>query len=426
MSHRLHDTAAGRRAALAALLLVAAPNSPALSQEISPGALETPPVRNAADFLPARLLESPHHRVRKDVRTDTMLHRFLVDSDLTEPDLGPIEVLGDDFLEAMVRELHAIAELRKIENLGQLKESIGGQSLAETTGVGGKLIKKPVDTIAAVPKGAFLLMSRVGKAMGQLTDKSQPKTNIIRIYFGQDIVHQKLAVSLGVNPYSTNETLQHELNRVARTASIGRTGARIVIPWSLITTLVDEELVEKHVVDIASRPSVDLFDENLKQLKTLEVDRNLARKLLLDEAFDPIQETVMIRALASLGDVEGVDTFITNACDAGDRLDAQTFQRSAELLAQYHQTRKPIEKLTTILGYPVGITGDGTLVTPAYCDYATWNREAIAVVTGLTDFATRELGAKRFVIAMTGVASPRARRELNSRGWELIEQALTQ
>ena len=112
---------------------------------------------------------------------------------------------------------------------------------------------------------------------------------------------------------------------------------------------------------------------------------------------------------------------IETALLAETELEAIAAGRAVRVLAQVHESGQPLVEFVAgehpELGRLLAArTSGGTVVMPGAVDLLTWQPE-LAVPGSLADFAKRELW-------LTGVASERARRELEARGWRVAERVL--
>ncbi len=139
----------------ACLMLSLAIATPGTSQ-----AFELPANRSAAKILPANLLTGPNHRVRDKVVSYGYMHHFTVDSDF-----GVFEVTGDGALRKLVKEIRAIAALKKIAQSKAFIKSVGYAAKAPVR-LAKNLIDDPVDTITGIPEGIFTIFGNVGKSVG--------------------------------------------------------------------------------------------------------------------------------------------------------------------------------------------------------------------------------------------------------------------
>jgi hypothetical protein len=80
------------------------------------------------------------------------------------------------------------------------------------------IVNDPVNSIGNVPKGIMKFMSRAGesvKNIGKKTEPSAAEGSKMQQMIGFSDTKRKVAIKLGVDPYSTNTVLQHELDEIA-------------------------------------------------------------------------------------------------------------------------------------------------------------------------------------------------------------------
>ena len=101
-----------------------------------------------------------------------------------------------------------------------------------------------------------------------------------------------------------------------------------------------------------------------------------------------------------------------------DAAPAKLLRRSAEILAQYQKQAGPLASLEARKSLFVAQSKSGALVVPAAVDYLTWT-EAVDTFS-----AEPVPGAKTREVWLSGQASPKARAELQGRGWVVKERVL--
>jgi hypothetical protein len=86
------------------------------------------------------------------------------------------------------------------------------------------LVNNPVSTISSVPKGIWGFLNRTGEAVKQATEGQEADAAGGNAAENLTLSKTKrdLAIKLGVDPYTTNEVFQKELNKVAWPAFLGK------------------------------------------------------------------------------------------------------------------------------------------------------------------------------------------------------------
>ena len=147
-----------------------------------------------------------------------------------------------------------------------------------------------------------------------------------------------------------------------------------------------------------------------------------ANAFLNNNAISPTTQTLIVAALAQLGNIPGQGEFILQAANSQDEHDALAFQQSVQIMAKLNNTA-PIARITHLNGLTVCQTNDGTVVVPIQWDYVAWTPMAERFITALK---AANLGARAtgYLVALTGVVSPMAGEALTARGIKFSEKQL--
>src|SRR5262245_29813812 len=191
---------------------------PAAAQIAQPSAIpraeaafEELPLLKASDILRPDILAGPHHKVREEVPTYSGANQFTIDSDF-----GVFEADGNEMLLTRINEINAIARLKDVSRTDEFNEAL--RRAAKSPVAAAKAIAKdPGRTIANVPKGLMKFMGRIGedvKGIGQKHEGKDAEGTQLKQVIGFSDAKRKVAISLGVDPYSTNTVLQHELDEI--------------------------------------------------------------------------------------------------------------------------------------------------------------------------------------------------------------------
>src|SRR5207249_7275146 len=173
-------------------------------------AFEELPVLNASEILRPEILAGPHHKVREPVPTYFGANQFTIDSDC-----GVFEANGNEMLVRRINEINAIAQLKEISRTDEYKKALTAAAKSPIAAAK-NIVTDPVNTVANVPKGIMKFMSRAGesvKNIGKKTDSDEGSK--MQQLIGFSNAKRKVAIDLGVDPYSTNTVLQRELDGIA-------------------------------------------------------------------------------------------------------------------------------------------------------------------------------------------------------------------
>jgi hypothetical protein len=389
----------------------------------SPAVYEALPTLNASEILQPQYFQGPNFKVRNAVPTYSGSNRYTIDSDF-----GVFEADGNQMLMRRVTEINAIAQL---ESVSQTKEFTQAAEKAAKVPlqVAQNLINNPVSTLSSVPKGIWGFLNQAGQAVKEATEGRQSTStegNAVANLTGFSKTKRDLAIKLGVDPYSTNEVFQRELNKVAWPAFLGKFtvglgmaavtgGAGAALSAANWTNTLTEALRDKSPTELRLM-NLGLLTNNMG------VDRAVAVAFLNNNAISPTTQTLLVAALAQLGNIPGQAEFIIQATTSQDEHDAIAFQQSVQIMADLNKST-PVVRITHLNGLTICQTKDGTVVVPIQWDYAAW--------TQMTEDFTNALKNRKFTtpasgysVVLTGVASPMTAQALAARGVNLTTKAL--
>ena len=419
---------------------------------------EEPPILSADRLLPDDLLRGPHHRVAEEVSNDGFLNTYTIESDY-----GVFTARGDDLLRVRVQEVAALAALAEVTKSEAFTQAVAAAARRPIEAAA-HVIDQPVETLKGVPSGVGRYFKRtarklkktardVDEFLDERKEKSeaaeaQPATDettaaaagdagaeaaageekstlkktqetaskATKRYLGVGRSMREWAQKVGVDPYTTNETLRRELERVASAAAVGTFGVRLATPGlGAIGTLGEVNNL------VWTTSGADLEVMNVKRLKEIGVGKDEIETLLDNPVWSPSRLTGLVAALHGMGGVQGRGALPSLAAAAESEEEAFFFQRSAELLAVYHREVAPVRQILAGEVWGGGVTDRGTFAMILALDYLAWTEDA---ATALSEAAARfggQPGVERFELWLAGRASPRAREELEKLGWTVEE-----
>jgi hypothetical protein len=371
--------------------------------------------RSPSDVLPADLATGPYHRVLNPIMADGYMLHFTVESTF-----GPFEVTGLGALRKLVRELSAIAELKKIKN----SEAWGKQVKNSATGslqFVGKLITNPVDTVSGLPKGIYKGVENVKTTASSPKDPNQDST--AQVVLLQSGFKREYAASLGVDPYSSNPVLQKELNSVAWAAAAGAwtvTAATMPIGGTAGAVLTGTKLGDTVGDYLKSEAPADLRRRNEKRLTDIGVRQDLITRYLDHKAFTPRHDTIMAEALARLGTVAGRDAFLETALLAEDEADANFIVATAQLMRGYHETVSPLVDIQQLSGVTLARARSGVTLVAFPLDYGVWTQRAEQVTDEMKTKYAAPTG--KFDLWVMGRVSAQAKQHLARKNIAVTEE----
>ena len=421
MVTRLEPRNHGRAAVLtiAAVFLLLAGFGPGLHGMSALGqtAFDSPEVRATADVVPPALLRGPHYQLGPTVRTFAFMNQYSVTSDY-----GPFTASSDARLRRLIREIAAIAELQKIHQ---------SDAFAKATVEAGKgvvqgaqhLIEDPVATIGAVPEAVFSVFGRVSEA-AKRGGRSKYEDGVAQNLLAVSSFKRDYAKKFDVDVYSTNEVLQKELNSVAWASAAGNltlSAASMVTGAAVLQAASGLRTLEQAKDLVNALPATELSKRNREALRQMRVPDPIANRFLENHLLSPRHQTVIVEAMKALGGVAGRSAFIQYAARADSEDAALLFQQMAELLADYHRSVAPVQRLDIYLNVPVAYTGQGSAVVLLPIDRLLWTERTSGIAAGLTQTSPKPQPVRKVEVWLTGGASDRAHEGLQQLGITLVE-----
>ena len=395
-------------------------NSPASSGSPAPLENAFEPVGRVETkmFIPEDLLKGRLHTVGQQAENDGLLNTyFLYSRDEV------FEVTTGIALRTRIRELYAIDKLRGMSKTDEFAKAMANAGKQKIDGVVG-LVKDPLGTVKRVPLGASRFFGRIGEGLKH--GKSDGESNVLQSITGVQKAKAALAAKLGVSPYSANQELQEQLTNAARAMAGGglvvsaATAAVGGAAGNVISALNVNQNLQQTLVNSTAE---DLRIINRKKLLALGVTRENADEFLMHPWYSPWHETIITDALATIG--LDPSRFLEKACQALTEQDANYFQRLAQVLVRYHQTKTPLSSIRIEGGIVSAMDSNGTLVLPLSCDYAIWNENAAGRVEDFSQLAQGRSEIKGLALWVDGKVSDRATEELKNRKIDLASDVLT-
>src|ERR1041385_2188297 len=271
------------------------------------------PELKASEILKPELLKGPHHVVRDAVPTASGMNQFTIDSDF-----GVFEADGNEMLLQRVKEIDAIARLREVSRTDEFKKSLVAAAKSPLNSAK-NIARDPAQAISNVPKGIMKFMGRakesvknVGKGGGEdELDRSRMKDAM-----GYSDKKRKIALEMGIDPYTTNAVLQKQLDdlawaswaggfsfSVATLPISGAGGAALTV--TNVNSTVDDLLHEKS--------PAELEQINRTTLRAMGASASDVERVLHGGAFTPTKSTTFAVNLKSLKGVDRKSTRLNSS-----------------------------------------------------------------------------------------------------------------
>jgi hypothetical protein len=401
------------------VLLLLAPFSLFGQSGSAPTNTEEPPTLSAKEILKPDFLAGDGFTVNDEVPTSTGRNRYLIVSEY-----GEFEADGNIMLERRIKEVAAIRKLKEVSRTDQYKKALRAATASPLV-VAKDVVTNPVGTITGVPKGLFKFVNRAGQSMKERTQgrqRSQYEDSNAANLVGFSKAKRIVAIQLGVDPYSSNATLQRELNGIAWATFAGKMtftvatmpvggAAGLGLTAAGVTNTLNKTLLDQAPAELRLR--------NLKAMLAMGCDRAAANRFNNSTAFSPSVQTAIVMNLETLNGVTNRAAFVDLAgSEATDEGDALFYFGTSRVMAELH-AKKPFARLQQVGRIPVAVQKDGRAVVAIQWDYAAWTDQATNFIGLLkaSDFGKKNAG---LTIAISGDASPLAQQKLKDANIELV------
>ena len=264
-------------------------------------------------------------------------------------------------------------------------------------------------------------VENVGKGGGE----DDGDGNRMKDAIGYSDKKRKIALQMGIDPYSTNAVLQKQLDDVAWASWAGGfTFSVATFPISgpiggalTVTNLnstVEQLLREKS-------PS-ELEQINRAAFRAMGTSASDIERILHGGAFTPTQSTTFAVNLKALKGVANRGAFVKVAAQKSTtEADALFCVYTAALMNQIHE-KKPIARIVMLRDFPICIAKDGTIIVAFQWDYAAWTSGAAGFTAEVQQLAAQSGKHTNVIAALSGQVSPRLRQELETRGFTVQDR----
>lgn len=382
---------------------------------------EAPGLVETATLVPESLLDVPQAPVDPRAEADG----WHVTYTLNGPE-GTETVTGTEFLANRVREIRAIATLRKMnksEEFGKALLASGGEKLQSVASA----VKDPVQTIQKLPKGASKFFGRLGTTVKNAAEGKIGATDAAEAALGVQRKRAELCLKLGVSPFTRDPVLRAELDTASRAMAAGGTlmnltglivGGGVGTAISVVNAnqAFQRALVESSPQELAVR--------NRQLLAKLGAAPEFIDDFLGNPAFSPWQKSGVVAALSAIG--VNPEPVLSRAAEAASDEDAIYFIQMVRILDHHHRNNEPLMAIIDVNGIPCAIDQSGTLVVPVGSDLIRWNPALAARAGEFVAWSQSQPEAKALLLATDGAVSDRARDELARSGVQVADRVLGQ
>jgi len=404
------------RLALVLVALLALPPACALAAQ---SGYEPPTTLNASQILPPDLLAGPNHRVEERVYNDGYLNTYRVGSKF-----GTFVAVSTPMLRKRIGEINALVRMEQIQNSKEFTASIKEAGM-DTLGGFKNLVVNPVSTVKGAASGLAVAFRRAGDAIGG-SKRSDSEDSRLKDAIGFSKTKREYAHQLGVDAYTDNEKLQDRLNAISWAGYAGGltwAAAMSAVPGGagLAITISGTHKLLNDV--FRTTPPVDLRRINGEKLKAMDVHPEIADMFLNNSVYSPRYQTLLVNALEEMKGVGNRATFIRLAATTTDKDIAFFRQRQAEMYAGYHKAVAPFETFIALGEFAAARTTKNEVVFNVPMDHLVWTEGMAKLINAANDVVNRLTRPVNKQVWITGTMSPQARKDIESRGWQVQERS---
>jgi hypothetical protein len=381
---------------------------------------EQPPSFNAAKLRGINRVGA-NYSIASPVQSDGLLRDYV----LITP-YGNFSVRGDEMVKMRINELYALSLLEKVSGSQSFAKALAQAGLNPIKYTG-KLITNPIGTVRDTLSGVDAMFRRIGSG---LSNAGKTPDNALASVLGVTDERRKLAAAYGVDPYTDFPPLDAKLKQLSEASALGGlavTGALMAIPGAAGIVVSNLSTVTKinsvALEDLARNyTAAQLLDLNRGLLAHMGVPPDLSERLLSNTNYTPIDMTVMLGALDSMGGVEDRAVYIARAAEVDQRFIAFFMRRRAELMAVDERRHRDYARFVSLAGYPCVQMRDGRIEALVPIDALSWTPQTAAGFTEMS-VSRRQYGAKvKAELRITGEATVLAKKQMRALGWALAEK----
>src|SRR5215468_4668564 len=380
------------------------------------------PELKASEILKPEFLQGPHFTVRDAVPTGSGMNQFTIDSDF-----GVFEADGNEMLLQRLKEIDAIARLQAVSRTDEFKNSLMAAAKSPLNSAK-NIARDPAQAISNVPKGLMKFLGRAKESVENVGKggNDEPRDGSrMKDAIGYSDKKRKIALEMGIDPYTTNTVLQKQLDDVAWaswaggfTFSVatlpvsGLAGAALTI--TNLNSTVEDLLREK--------TPAELEQINRSSFRAMGASASDTERILNGGAFTPTQATTFAVHLKGLKGVANRGAFVKAAAQRSTtEADALFCVYTAALMDQIHQ-KTPIARIVMLRDFPVCVAKDGTIIVALQWDYGAWTAGAAGFTDEVQKLAGKSSQNTHVSVELSGEVSPRSREELEKRRMTLQDR----
>ena len=153
------------------------------------------------------------------------------------------------------------------------------------------------------------------------------------------------------------------------------------------------------------------------------VHPEIADTFLNNSVYSPRYQTLLVNALEEMKGVGNRATFVRLAAGSVNKDIAFFRERQAEMYAGYNKAVAPIETFLALGEFAAARTTKNEIVFNVPLDHLVWTEPMAKLLTAADARVTQSTRPANKQLWVTGTVSARAKKEIESRGWQVQEQS---
>jgi len=373
---------------------------------------------NTSKILPPDLMLGPHHKIDETVTNDGYLNNYTIHSEY-----GDVQVTSTAKLRKYIREIAAVAEMKKIQSSDEFAKGMTEKAGAVVEGAE-SLISDPVGTVSSTVSGVGKLFSRAGENLAG-GSRSEAEGSRMASLLGYEKAKRDIGYKFGVDVYSDNKILQDELNNLSGASGTGTlvmSGLLMAVPGGAgvaVSVTGGTELMEGVMHDKAP---ADLRKINREKLAAMGVTQDVADIFIANGIYTPREQTYLVEALAGMKNTANRGEYIKFATLTDNPDIAYFRQRQAQMYEAYDRIVEPVDSFVILGGITTARTKSGKIVFNVPLDYMLWTKHLAALADTINHQVSLMEGISGKEILVTGTMSPLAKESIEKMGWTVREK----
>ncbi len=415
----------------------AAPSAvqPASTVPPPPGAPAPPPAAGgyeatttlrASQILQPVFLSGPSFRVGETVVNEWGMNTYTIDTTL----YGTFVARGSTQLLERLAEISALQRMDAVARTKEYAEAVE-DAADEAEDLAEDAPGPKVDSLEDAPStGVGKFFHRLGKDVKEGWNEGKGK-----IYSKRELkssarvagAKRDLCRKLGINPYTTNATVQARIDGMSRVLGLGevtfKMGEASADPIVSAINANGGRTPPAVAALVYEKGPAEISAANQAALQQVGVGPVDAAGFAASPAFTPWLQSQFVSAVQNLAGVTGLDLLVRDAASAAtEETDAIFYAETAQLMAQFQAKQWQIIRIELNKNVPYCVLRDGSVLLALHWDYASWTPTAEKCAQWLQTITPNGQKPPTVTIAITGAASPRCRQEMESRGIRLLDR----